>query len=104
MHELAHVGRHYNQNIDLFYDEKLQDKDGTEINEKDKEREADEWAEESILLKDKWEISSAKTTPSPMAAQSLANELGINVAVVAGIIRYKHLPSLQRKVYINSFV
>ncbi len=100
MHELAHVGRHYNQNIDLFYDEKLQDKDGTEINEKDKEREADEWAEESILLKDKWEISSAKTTPSPMAAQSLANELGINVAVVAGIIRYKH----QNFFYLNKII
>jgi len=100
MHELAHVGRHYNQNIDLFYDEKLQDKDGTEISDKDKEKEADEWAEESILPRTKWEISPARITPSAMAAQSLADELGINLAVIAGIIRYKH----QNYYYLNKIV
>lgn len=100
MHELAHVGRHYNQDVELFYDEKLQDKDGTEIDEKEKEREADEWAEESILPKAKWEISPAKITPSPMAAQSLANELGINLVVVSGIIRYKH----QNYYYLNKII
>ncbi|MFA6586298.1 MAG: ImmA/IrrE family metallo-endopeptidase [Candidatus Paceibacterota bacterium] len=100
MHELAHVGRHYNQGIDLFYDEKLQDKDGTEISEIDKEREADEWAEESILPRTKWEISPAKITPSAMAAQSLADELGVNLAVIAGIIRYKH----QNYYYLNKIV
>src|SRR3989344_341470 len=100
MHELAHVGRHYNQDIDLFYDEKLQDKNGTEINEKNKEEEADEWAEESILPITKWEISPARITPSAMAAQSLADELGINLAVIAGIIRYKH----QNYYYLNKIV
>jgi len=98
MHELAHIARHYGQNIDYFYDEKLLEEDGIEIDTK--ELEADEWAEESILPESKWEISTAKITPSPMAAQSLANELGINVAVVAGIIRYKH----QNFYYLNKII
>jgi HTH-type transcriptional regulator/antitoxin HigA len=98
MHELAHVARHYGQDISVFYDEKLLEKDGIEISEK--EREADEWAEESILPESKWEISNARITPSPMAAQSLANELGINVAVVAGVIRFKH----QNFFYLNKII
>ena len=88
MHELAHVARHYGQDISVFYDEKLLEKDGIEISVK--EREADEWAGESILPESKWEISNAKITPSPMAVQSLANELGIHIVVVAGVTRFKH--------------
>lgn len=90
LHELSHVGRHYGQNFEIFFDEKLEEKNGVEFTAKDKEKEADEWAEEAILPKYKWEISPAKIIPSPMAAQSLANELGIDIAVVAGIIRFKH--------------
>ncbi len=98
MHEVAHVARHYGQDVSVFYDEKLLEKDGGEISAK--EREADEWAEESILPESKWEISNAKITPSPMAAQSLANELGIHVAVVAGVIRFKH----QNFFYLNKII
>lgn len=98
MHELAHVARHYEQDIDIFYDEKLLEKDGAEIDAK--EHEADEWAEESILPESKWEISNAKITPTAMAAQSLANELGVHVVVVAGIIRYKH----QNFYYLNKII
>lgn len=98
MHELAHIARHYGQDIDIFYDENLLEKSGIEIDAK--ENEADEWAEESILPESKWEISNAKITPTPMAAQSLANELGIHVSVVAGIIRYKH----QNFFYLNKII
>jgi len=90
VHELSHVGRHYGQNFEIFFDERLQEENGIEFSAKDKENEADEWAEEAILPKDKWEISPAKIIPSPMAAKSLADELGIDIAVVAGIIRFKH--------------
>lgn len=89
-HELSHIGRHYDQDFEVFFDEKLEEKNGVEFNAKDKEKEADEWAEDAILPKDKWEISPAKIIPSAMAAQSLANELGVDIAVVAGIIRFKH--------------
>lgn len=89
-HELSHVGRHHGQNFEIFFDEKLQERNGVEYSAEDKEKEADEWAEEAILPNDKWEISPAKITPSAMAAQSLANELGIDIAVVAGIVQFKH--------------
>lgn len=98
MHELSHISLHFGQETDLFYDEKLQDKDGVDINSK--EIEADELAEEAILPKTKWEISPAKVTPSPMAAQSLADELGVHVAIIAGIIRFKH----QNYYYLNKVV
>lgn len=102
MHEVAHVARHYDQDIGIFYDEKLLEKDGSQMTEEErkKEREADEWAEEAILPESKWEISNAKITPSPMAAQSLANELGIHVAVIAGVVRFKH----QNFFYLNKIV
>ncbi len=91
MHELAHIVLHYdNSDFEIFLDEKVQDRDRMEFSSEQLEREADGLAEESILPREKWEISPAKVTPSAMAAQSLANELGINVAVIAGIIRYKH--------------
>lgn len=90
LHELAHIIKHYNSDFDSFFDEKLQDKKGIEFSSKDIEEEADELAEEAILPKAKWEISPAKVIPSAMAAQSLANELGVHISVVAGIIRFKH--------------
>ncbi|NCU30865.1 ImmA/IrrE family metallo-endopeptidase [Candidatus Saccharibacteria bacterium] len=86
LHELAHISRHLN-NDSVFFDE-LEDGLGIDINEI--ESEADSLAQEAIIPSAKWEISPAKIIPSPMAAQSLANELGIHVAVIAGYIRYKH--------------
>ena len=37
----------------------------------------------------KWEISPARLIPSAMAANSLARELGVHVALIAGQIRHK---------------
>ena len=88
MHELAHVALHYENGIESFYDEKLQDKNGVEIDQKEKE--ADTLAEESILPNSKWETSAAKTTPNQFSTEDLASELGIQTAVIAGMIRFKH--------------
>jgi HTH-type transcriptional regulator/antitoxin HigA len=86
LHELAHIARHYNSGISLFYDEI----EGVKtINLDEKEKEADALAEEAILPSAKWEISPARLIPSSMAANSLANELGVHVALIAGQIRYK---------------
>jgi len=86
MHELAHVALHYNQDIDLFYDE-LEYVKGLDISVKEKE--ADSLASEALIPSSKWEISPAKLIPSSIAANSLAKELGINVSIVAGKIRYE---------------
>jgi len=86
MHELAHVVLHYNQDIELFYDE-LENVKGFDIGPKEKE--ADRLASETLVPSNKWEISPAKLVPSSIAANSLAKELGIHIAIVAGKIRYE---------------
>jgi HTH-type transcriptional regulator/antitoxin HigA len=98
MHELAHVALHCEMNIEFFFDEELQKKDGTENDQK--EIEADALAEEAILPKSKWETSAAKTTPNQFSTEDLANELQINIAVIAGMIRFKH----QNFFYLNKIV
>ncbi len=86
MHELAHVAKHYNEDISLFYDE-IEGVKALELDEKEKE--ADAMAEEVLLPSAKWEVSPARLIPSLMSATSLASELGIHVAIIAGQIRHK---------------
>jgi HTH-type transcriptional regulator/antitoxin HigA len=97
MHELAHIAQHYNSNISLFYDE-IEGIKTIDLDEK--EREADALAEEALLPKAKWEVSPARLVPSSMAANSLAQELGVHVAIVAGQIRHKG----NKYTYLNKIV
>lgn len=97
IHELAHVVLHYNQDIDLFYDE-LENVKGFDIGAKEKE--ADNLASEALVPSNKWEISPAKLIPSSIAANSLAKELGVHVAIVAGKIRHEG----GKWVYLNNIV
>lgn len=86
MHELGHLNLHSNLGFTLFYDE-IEDVKAAEVD--NREQEADRFAEEYILPSAKWEVSPARLIPSSMAANSLARELGIHVAIVAGQIRHK---------------
>jgi HTH-type transcriptional regulator/antitoxin HigA len=97
VHELAHIALHYKSGISLFYDEIEGIKT---INLDEKEKEADALAEEAILPSAKWEISPARLIPSSMAANSLANELGVHVALIAGQIRHKG----NKYIYLNKIV
>ncbi len=97
MHELAHIAKHYNSNISLFYDE-IEGIKTIDLDEK--EREADALAEEALLPKAKWEISPARLVPSSMAANSLAQELGVHVSIIAGQIRHKG----GKYIYLNKIV
>jgi HTH-type transcriptional regulator/antitoxin HigA len=98
MHELAHIALHYENGIEYFFDEKIQEKDGIKID--DLEKAADEFAEESILPKSKWETSAAKRTPNQFSTLDLANELGVQAAVIAGMIRFKH----KKFYYLNEMI
>ncbi len=97
MHELAHIALHFNSGISLFYDE-IEGIKAIDLDEN--ERAADALAEEVLLPKAKWEISPARLIPSPMAANSLANELGVHVAIIAGQIRHRG----NKYVYLNKIV
>ncbi len=97
LHELAHIAQHYNSDVSLFYDEI----EGLKTIDLDKkEKEADALAEEAILPKAKWEISPARIIPSAMAVKSLANELEVHPALIAGQIRYKG----NKYIYLNKIV
>lgn len=85
MHELAHIALHFQEGAS-FYDE-LDDPKGLEPNPKEKE--ADHLASEALIPNSKWEVSPARLVPSSMAASSLAKELGVHIAIVAGKIRHE---------------
>ncbi len=86
IHELGHLALHCDLGFTFFYDE-IEDIKAADIDSK--EQEADTFAEESILPSAKWEVSPARLIPSSMAATSLARELGVHVAIIAGQIRHK---------------
>lgn len=97
IHELAHLSRHYNSGITFFYDEIENVK---QMNITEKEQEADEFAQEALLPNAKWEVSPARLLPSAMAAKSLANELGVHAAIIAGQIRHRG----GKYIYLNKIV
>jgi len=57
-------------------------------------------AQEALLPEAKWEVSPAKLIPSFIAANSLAKELGVHVAIIAGQIRHRG----KKYVYLNKIV
>jgi HTH-type transcriptional regulator/antitoxin HigA len=95
MHELAHLQLHYHQNVNFFFDDL--DSAGTEDGT---EREADNFAGEALVPAGKWENSPARLIPSAIAAESLARDLGIHTAIVAGKMRHE----IGRYVYLNSII
>ena len=87
LHELAHIKLHLsNSDTERFFDE-LDEIKGFEISATEKE--ADNLASESLIPSDKWLISPARLIPSPLAAKSLANDVGVDISIVAGKIRYE---------------
>ena len=88
LHELAHLSLHYGKGIEHFYDDLEVDLE-LEIDTDRFEEEADELAGEALIPQDIWERSPASKVPMAAAAQSLARQLGIHPAIVAGRIRYE---------------
>lgn len=89
LHELAHVGRHMDNDGDAAFvdDLTLRDMEGGRADPK--EAQADEWAEEALVPSAVWETSEARRNPSPMAVVNLAKAIQVHPAVVAGKIRHE---------------
>ena len=89
LHELAHVGRHMdNNNGDAFVDDlTLRSLDARR--QDPREAQADEWAEEALLPRTTWETSAVRERPTPMAVLDLAQALHVHPAIVAGRVRYE---------------
>ena len=89
LHELAHVGRHMNDDgEEVFVDDlTLRRLDGGRRDPR--EAEADEWAEEALVPRAAWEASDVRDRPTPMAVLNLAQAMGVHPAIVAGQVRYE---------------
>ncbi|MEK9158094.1 MAG: ImmA/IrrE family metallo-endopeptidase [Patescibacteria group bacterium] len=103
MHELAHIALHYDSGINLFYDDLDNPESKNEL-----EEEADKYAKEALVPENKWQNSPARLIPSPLAAESLAKELGIHVAIVAGKMRqegnqYQYLGSIVNQAKVRQY-
>ena len=90
LHELAHVGRHLdnNQGTAFVDDQTLRGVEGRR--EDPREGQADEWATEALVPQADWEASAAREHPTPMAVLNLAHALQVHPAIIAGKVRYAH--------------
>ncbi len=89
LHELAHVGRHFDSDPDgLFFDDlKLLEQE--QWSHDSREAEADSWAEEALIPQGIWETSPVRSAPSAIGVINLAQVLQVHPAIVAGRVRYE---------------
>jgi HTH-type transcriptional regulator / antitoxin HigA len=90
LHELAHVGRHMDDDGDVSFVDDLTLRDIEGGRRDPKEAQADEWAEEALVPRAIWDTSEACRHPTPMSVLNLANALKVHPAIVAGKVRYEH--------------
>jgi HTH-type transcriptional regulator/antitoxin HigA len=89
LHELAHVGRHMENDGDTAFVDDLTLRNVAGGREDPKELQADEWAEEALIPRKIWETSAVRDQPTPMGVINLANVLQIHPAIVAGKVRHE---------------
>ena len=89
LHELAHVGRHMDNNDGHAFVDDLTLRSLDQGRQDPREAQADEWAEEALLPRTTWETSPVQEHPTPMAVLDLAQTLHVHPAIVAGRVRYE---------------
>lgn len=89
LHELAHVGRHLDNNKGNAFidDQSLRSVKGEP--EDPREAQADEWAEEALIPRATWEASAVRDQATPTSVMNLANALHIHPAIIAGRVRFE---------------
>ena len=86
LHELAHIGRHMDGNGEVLF---VDDLDLRSKDDDEREREADEWAENALIPPNEWNEHAAQDAPTVGNAISLAQRVNVHPAIVAGRIRRK---------------
>lgn len=86
LHELAHIGWHLDENNSFFVDDLSLSISGVE-DDAAQESEADQIAQESLIPKDTWEKFDVFKSQKPINIISLAQDIGIHPAIVAGRVR-----------------
>jgi HTH-type transcriptional regulator / antitoxin HigA len=87
-HELAHVGRHFNDKVEAFVDDfSLRNLPSRE--EDKREDEADEWANEALIPEAAWHASRLHSHGNYAGIIALSQRIGVHPAIVAGRIRHE---------------
>jgi HTH-type transcriptional regulator/antitoxin HigA len=87
-HELAHIGRHFDGEIEAFVDD-FTLRDMPSRHEDRREDEADEWANEGLIPQKEWENSGLQINTSYASIIGFSHRLGVHPAIVAGRIRHQ---------------
>ena len=88
LHELAHVGLHLDGDEAAFFDDHSLRNVENGGQQDPKEVQADESAEEALIPEAAWKGSIVRGSPTGMAVISLAHEIGVHPAIVAGRVRH----------------
>jgi HTH-type transcriptional regulator/antitoxin HigA len=87
-HELAHVGRHFDGELEAFVDD-FTLRGVPSRHEDRREDEADDWANEGLIPQEEWESSGLQSTASYAGIIGFSQRLGVHPAIVAGRIRHQ---------------
>lgn len=88
LHECAHIGRHFNGEIETFVDD-FSLRDAPSRHEDPRETEADDWAEEGLISRDQWQSSELTSHPSYSKIIAFSQRVGVHPAIVAGRVQHQ---------------
>lgn len=88
LHELAHIGRHFDGDVEAFVDD-FSLREVPSRHEDPREDEADEWANEALIPRAAWEVSGLHSHASYAGIIAFSQRLGVHPAIVAGRIRHQ---------------
>jgi HTH-type transcriptional regulator / antitoxin HigA len=88
LHELAHIGRHFDRGVEAFVDD-FSLREAPSRHEDSREDEADEWANEALIPEAEWETSGLQSHTSYAGIIAFSQRIGVHPAIVAGRIRHQ---------------
>jgi HTH-type transcriptional regulator / antitoxin HigA len=86
LHELGHLAMHLFEPSESVFVDAIED---GQADDQEAEAEADAFAKDALVPRDTWLRSDARRLGNERSVISLANQLGIHPAIVAGRIRYE---------------
>ena len=89
LHELAHVGRHFNGAVEAFVDDFSLREAPSRRHEDPRENEADEWAEEALISRELWATGGLTSHASYSGIIAFSQRIGVHPAIVAGRVRHQ---------------
>ncbi|WP_163848072.1 ImmA/IrrE family metallo-endopeptidase [Pseudooceanicola aestuarii] len=89
LHELAHLWLHFPDGSDGVFIDDLQLRERHHEKDDDREREADNVAQEALIPSDLWNEHPVRQRPSVQNVLSLARQADVHPAIVAGRVRHE---------------